>query len=160
MIWQGLCHTKLFYFVILTCHTETLHSKVKYLKILVILSLWRSIHKFQSLSKILWIFRLRLNMTNDSKEIFRLFCKRLKMTKKIKLKLTARWLLMKNKLTAKKVLSPKSLWNLAKKQKPSFMAFCVSKFLRARASGANKFRGFLWIYVKFSPKTQKFTFLG
>ena len=68
---------------------------------------------------------------------------RLKMTKKIKLKLTARWLLMKNKLTAKKVLSPKSLWNLAKKQKPSFMAFCVSKFLRARASGANKFRGFL-----------------
>lgn len=44
------------------------------------------------------------------------------------LKLTAHCLFDENKLTAKKVLSPKILWNLAKKQKPSFMAFCVSKF--------------------------------
>ena len=42
------CHTDL------SCHTETLHSKVKYLKILVILSLFlvilsrrRSIHEFK-----------------------------------------------------------------------------------------------------------------
>lgn len=68
---------------------------------------------------------------------------RLKMAKNNKTQIDSSLPFDENKLTAKKVLSPKSLWNLAKKQKPSFMAFCVSKFLRARASGANKFRGFL-----------------
>ena len=67
-------------------------------------------------------------MANDSKEIFRLFCKRLKMTKKNKIQIDSSLAFDENKLTAKKVLSPKSLWNLAKKQQPSFMAFCVSKF--------------------------------
>lgn len=53
---------------------------------------------------------------------------RLKMTKKNKTQIDSSLAFDENKLTAKKVLFPKSLWNLAKKQKPFFMAFCVSKF--------------------------------
>ena len=72
-----LCHTDL------SCHTETLHSKVKYLKILVILSETKCSEVSIKLGCVLNYMDIShsLNMTNDSKEIFRLFCKRLKMTK-------------------------------------------------------------------------------
>ena len=195
MIWQGLCHIKLFCHTkrsevsknTLHCHTELCVAKWSISKSL---SYWakRSIHKFQSLSKILWIFRIRsiwqygfslcanalcpkwqkwpnlsywafarkrsihkfkvricilkygfslVSLTQNDKSgvdfctatpCKRLGCYGSKWQRKIKLKLTAHCLLMKISSPLKKVLSPKSLWNSAKKQKPSFMAFCVSKF--------------------------------
>ena len=165
LIWQSPCRIKLFCHTDLSCHTETLHSKVKYLKILVILSLWRSIHKFKVwiCTFKAWIFRFVLTHSAQNDNVlpslqvdFSPFYKRLKMTKKNKTQMTAHCLFDENKLTAKKSFIPAKPLEFSKETKAVLWLFA---WVNLRASGANKFVVFVNL-CKIKPKNAKIHFFG